>query len=298
MRYLICVLLFATPVYAQSKLNSHSGSVLVGETKVSTWPLKTSFGLLQIPTEEVRGIEFGIHYDDGVKDAIVKAVKALSSPVYKERELAQKDLVRFGKYAVPFLSQKSDDMEVVGRMKLILDTIVLSNSAADKYKTYDVIRTSEGDHRGMILLDEVEISHPDYGSAKVKLSAMSSMLTNLTRLSSFEIKTSTEWKDSGIHYEWGNKLTIRAEGRVELWPQAPGQYVATSADGLVGTAGRGGNHFAGQLVVKIGEAGSPMSLHAFNTTPQQRAGTLMFLIIPNPWNTPSEGFYNVTVKGD
>jgi hypothetical protein len=90
------------------------------------------------------------------------------------------------------------------------------------------------------------------------------------------------------------QFRIHATGQVDLWPQTPGQYVA-SPKGFQ-TVGKGGQFQAAALIAKVGEHGK-----AFNVGEQYQGsaaeeGRLYLLIVPSPWNNASTGRYSVRIQ--
>src|SRR5260370_1421061 len=61
----------------------------------------TRFGKLTVPWAEVRRIEFGLRYPDGVLNKIETAITQLGGPDFKTREAAQAELLRQGELAFP-----------------------------------------------------------------------------------------------------------------------------------------------------------------------------------------------------
>lgn len=304
MRYVLMLLLFAVPVSAQSaKVTLHSGSILAGSVSVETWPLQTKWGLLKIPMNEVYGIEVGLHYDGDMKTQIKKHIASLDNDVYTSREISTKALFKFGKYAVPFLNQKMPmtadirlSPEREKRSLQVLEKILEADLLASQYKSYDTIRTKDGDLRGEILLSELEVTHPDFSTVKVKLSAIMKLQSNFTE-SMTEVKTDAGWIDTGIHLDWGMTVKLKAEGQIDLWPMTPSQYI-TGPEGHPNTVGRGSLGKAGMLIAKVGEFGETIQVGASATVRSNRAGHLYLMIVQNPWNGNSSGSYQVQIKGD
>src|SRR5205823_1174530 len=69
--------------------------------------VQTKYGKLQIPLSEVRRVEFGLHVPPEMNQQITQSIKRLASEVYKERDVATKELVQVGHFAFPSLQKAS-----------------------------------------------------------------------------------------------------------------------------------------------------------------------------------------------
>jgi hypothetical protein len=275
----------------------NGGTIILGNVKTTTLPVKTKYGVLQVPFDEITSMKIGIHYEEGQREAIQKAVKSLSSDVYKERAAATKDLVRFGHHALSYLPLKSSDTEQLRRAEDVQNKILEINPVV--VPSYDIIRTQEMEIKGEILMDflEVTATHKELGLLKPKM-------TNITQI--FVLKmgsgnitvdaaacTGGKYIDTGITLEATMRLSITAKGSVDLWPQGMGQYVTTPKG--YNTAGKGGQFMAGALVAKIGNSDPFFIGENFNSI-AGKSGNLKLYIVESPWNAPSSGTYQVTIR--
>ena len=100
----------------------------------------------------------------------------------------------------------------------------------------------------------------------------------------------TQWLDTGIVVDPGMRLVISGDGQVDLWPQGPGQYVATPKG--YNTAGKGGTFMAGSLVGRVGENGRVFPIgDRYEGTPHnvgQHAVMLLAEQLGQPWSTEGE----------
>lgn len=297
MRALLVLLLLASPLYGQTilKVQLHSGAVVVGQASILEWPLKTKYGVLKIPTSDVRYIKVGLHYDGSLKDDIHKAVKNLSSDVYKIRDDASKALVLWSKYTLPLLPKTGANSEAAVRIDQIRQKIAESDADADKFDGFDTVRTLDFEVQGDLEMTTLTVTSDDFDTpVKIKLSRIAKI--NLVRPldESVSVPANGKWLDIG-YIEAGTKLRLQAAGQVDLWPQGPGQYVANPKG--YNTTGKGGQFMAGALIMRIGEAPSTFVGESATVTINQ-SGNLQLFIVESPWNSPSIGSYKVSIKGE
>src|SRR5262245_1927840 len=65
----------------------------------------TRFGKLSVPVRDLRSIEFGLRYPDGVQQKIQDAIGLLNNPDFKKREAAQAELIGYRELAYPLVAQ-------------------------------------------------------------------------------------------------------------------------------------------------------------------------------------------------
>ena len=82
----------------------------------------TLYGKLAVPVKDVRAIEFGLHFPEGVEEKISAAVKGLGSSDYRTRELAGKALIDLAPYSYPAVldASRTKDVEITNRAKDIV----------------------------------------------------------------------------------------------------------------------------------------------------------------------------------
>src|ERR1051325_6875233 len=90
------------------------GSIVRMTLLQDTLDVQTKYGKLTIPVQEVRRVEFGLHVTPEMNRQITQSIKRLASDVYKERDVASKDLIQVGHFAFPLLQRasRSSDQEV------------------------------------------------------------------------------------------------------------------------------------------------------------------------------------------
>jgi hypothetical protein len=266
--------------------------------------VQTKYGKLLIPFSEVRRVEFGLHVPPDVHTQINQSIKRLASDVFKERDVASKDLIQAGHFAYPMLQKasKSGDSEVAYRavsvIKLISERV---SPELLRLRDEDVIHTAEFTVIGRIATQSLKAHSPHFGEVALKLSELRTvhmkhhggkmeLIVDASKYGS----ALDQWCDSGILVDAGQRLVVSSDGQVDLWPQGPGQY--TAAPKGYNTAGKGGQFMAGALIGRIGEAGKLFFIGDRYDGTVNEEGRLFLQIVPSPWNNASTGQYRVRVQ--
>src|SRR5262245_2154547 len=190
--------------------------------------VQTKYGKLNIPLNEVRRIEFGLHVTPEMNQQITQSIKRLASDVYKERDGASKELVQVGHFAFPSLQKasRSSDMEVAYRAAGLIKQISERTSPELlKLREEDVIHTAEFPITGKILSQSIKAHSPHFGEVALKLSELRTMhvrqqggKAELIVDSAKHGSALDQWCDSGVTVDAGQRLVIASEGQVDLWP--------------------------------------------------------------------------------
>jgi hypothetical protein len=268
--------------------------------------VQTKYGKLTIPLQEVRRVEFGLHVPPDMNQQINQSIKRLASDVYKERDLASKDLVQVGHFAFPSLQRasRSSDQEVAYRAVSVIKQIS-ERVSPDllKLRDEDVISTAEFTVIGKITSQTIKANSPHFGDVSLKLSELRTMhmrqhggKLDLIVDAAKHGSSLDQWCDTGITVDAGQRIQVTSDGSVDLWPQGPGQYLAAPKG--YNTAGKGGQFMAGALVGRIGENGKAFYLGDRYEGSAGEEGRLFVLIVPSPWNNASAGQYRVRIQTD
>jgi hypothetical protein len=264
----------------------------------------TKYGKLTVPFREIRRIDFGLHLPDGVGDHIDLSIKQLGSETYKERDGAVKHLVHYGPLAYPFVERatRHPDPEVSQRASGVIKRIAETTAPENlRIKEHDYIQTVEFPVIGRILHPVIKARSTHFGELSLKLSDVRTLFMR-TATGAGELvvdaakygSASEQWMDSGILVDPSQRLVIVSEGQIDLWPQAPGQYM-TGPKGY-SMAGKGGNFMAGALIARVGEHGKAFLVgERYEGTPSEE-GKLYLQIVPSPWNNASAGAFRVRIS--
>src|SRR5262249_12121245 len=226
--------------------------------------IPTRFGKLTVPWTEVRRIEFGLRYPDGVLNKIETAVAQLGSPDFKTREAAQAELLRHGELAYPHVlkAAREGTPETMKRARAIAEQMREKIPEEKLHiKPYDTVQTGDFPIVGRIDALVFKARSPVFGDATVKLAELRSLRSLFT---AGDVDLTLDAAHYGLaHENWleteielsGQSLEIRADGKVDLYPMGGerGFYVATPDGARPG--GRPTLFPSGALLGKVGKEG-------------------------------------------
>lgn len=279
------------------------GSVVRMNVLQETIEVLTKYGKLTIPTDDIRRVDMGVHFPEGMEKQIESAILNLASEAFKQREDASKDLLQLGHWAYPALQRASNspELEVAKRAQsLLLRIAEKTPPEVLKMRADDLVQTRDFPVVGKIASPTIKAFSPLFGEQLLKLSDVRSLQLRGQRgdaeitVDSAKFGSSLDqWYDTGIAVDAQLRLTITSEGNVDLWPQTAGQYIAQPRG--FNTPGKGGAFLAGALVGRIGESGRVFMIGERYEGNASEEGRLFLQIIPSPWNNASSGTYRVRV---
>lgn len=275
--------------------------------------VQTEFGKLSIAPRDIRSIDFGVHLPDGAEGRIQDALKQLASTSYRLRDAAVRDLAALGALAYPTLHRaaKSSEPEVAQRALAALKIIERKVPAKQlRLREEDVIRTSKFTIVGRVVTAGIKAYSEYFGDLMLRPHQLHAIRwlegagdTEVVIEASKHGSAHNQWLDAGILVDPQLELLITASGMVDLWPQGPGQYMA-SPSGMAGgrpqpvAVAAGGTPVAppGVLVGRIGEDGPAFVIADRYAGRPARPGKLYLHIGPSPWNNASSGSYRVKIS--
>jgi len=294
-----CILMFAfsSVVSAQTyaRVNLSGGVSLAGQIKNDTVPVKTKYGVLQVPIGDIYSISFGLHYEDGQKEVIESLIKQLDNPSFKLRDEATKSLIQHGQHVIPFLRTLPSNAEANKRMEAIESEI--RSKTKNFLLEYDTIQTRFMEIKGEIQLSTFELSchHKELGTIKPKLVNIQSLFVR-SSFQTIDLEVRDDWLMTTFYVAEGSTVNIAATGLIDLHPASGGQYTS-SPKGYGSTTGKGGRWIAGSLMGRIGNGEEFYIGESFSAT-SSKSGTLYLRIIDNPWNSPNVGRYTINIKNE
>jgi hypothetical protein len=306
------------------------GSVVRMTLGASEVVVQTKFGKMTVPLADVKKIEMGFRYPDGMEAKVRGALDDLGSTDFRTREAAQKALVGCGEYAVPLVKAgtQSSVPEVAARCVTILKAITAtlpddqSEPAMD-----DVITTDEMVIRGKITSDSFAAKTRYFGDTRVKLVDVRELRPACGRfVGTFSLDAGKHaavgWKtffDTGLEVEKGQPLEVTATGKIDLYPQTPGKFTSGPTGGgtqvpgpgqrLVEFEGRGGGlgmpggsgyaqtlYPSGAVYGRIGASGTLFKIGDKLTLPKAGDSGRLYLVIAPSQYGASKGEYEVKVN--
>jgi hypothetical protein len=275
--------------------------------------VSTRYGKLTIPTAEIRRLEFGFRYPDGLEAKIDKAIGELGANEFRDREAAEQFLADSGHYALPNLRRalRSENPEVVRRANSIIKLVEGKlGSEKTEMRDYDTIETLEFTLKGRIENSVLKVRTKFFGEATIKLADIRTFRAlGAAALGEFALdaalyakQNQTNWLETSVEVASGQQLEITASGQIDTWPQAPGQYMVGPA-GVVGALGGqpqgfGGVArvgFPGQVIARVGANGTPFVVGASFKGKVTESGRLYLRIAPSQWGNDSSGNYKIKV---
>lgn len=284
---------------ADVDLKLKDGSFLRGSIRGDTvFTMRTKYGSLQVPVDEVISIDFATRTTQANSDAIEQAIARLGSEQHTERERASKLLLGYGFTAARALLRHKDspDAEIAGRVKALLQRY--SDEQLGKIREQDVLRTSQFAIAGDLVSTEMVILSESLGELKLAHHFLASAVFYAKHHSlSLELNAHTDgWVDTGVFLPEGSMSRVLASGAVDLWPQTPGMHMASPV-GCPGVCGKNQSPFpAGSLLGRIGGDGKEFLVGADFTHLAEGEGQLFLRIVGSPWNNASIGVYRVNIQ--
>jgi hypothetical protein len=298
-------------------LNGSTLRLIVQSEKLD---IATSYGKLSVPIKDVRAIEFGLHFPEGMEGKIEAAVKGLGSGDYRTREKAGAELIELGPYSYPAIieASRASAPEISQRAKELAKKMQAAHPKKDlKVTVDDKIVTKAFTIVGRIQTSELEAKSEYFGKLKPTLATMRNLRSvgggsqdMDFAMDSSKYANQGQWMDTGYHVDGRSAIVITAKGFIDVWPQQGGQYLS-GPNGFqamqrgggfpVGGLGRkigmvNQQQHCGMLLGKIGDDGEIFIVgERYEGTPETE-GKLMLHIGPSQWNCASAGNYDVKVS--
>ncbi len=306
-------------------LDGSNVKVVVLEPAVA---VATKYGKLTVPLADLRRVEVGFRYPDGVEAKLTAAIERLAAPAYLDREEAAKEIREWKLYAGPALKRAAtdDDAERRTRAAALLQA-VRREVPAERVdaKDFDTVETADFTVRGRLDAALVKVRTRQFGEAVVKLAEVRQFRAVSAAAPAGEIALDaathsksnwSAWLDTEVEVTAGVPLEITASGTIDQWPQEPGRYVSGPAGNGNAAPNQQGNVrvfllnqplqnrgmpqvvLSGALIGRVGPAGQPFVIGASLNQPRSaEAGRLFLQIAPSHWgNDNATGVYRVKVK--
>jgi hypothetical protein len=289
----------------------HDGSVVKMKLLDDVIEVVTRYGSLNVTTAEIRRIEVGLRFPDGMVKRIEAAVADLSKDDFQTREGASAELLSLREYAYPAVQRliKSADLETAQRAQTLLKTMRQKLPEAHlRIKGHDIVETIDFAIAGQIKPSALKARTAYFGDIDLKLAEVRAIRWQTTSRPETEVSVDAA-KYGSQHEQWlatefeANaevSFAVTASGTVDLWPVqgGVGQWTA----GPNGQANWGGGmpgrmqFSGGALLGKIGENGKPFLIGEKYSGKPSSEGKLFLRIAPSPWGNESSGEYKVKIR--
>lgn len=290
------------------------GSQLGGKLGAKEIEVETSFGQLKIPVANIRSLTPGLGSHPKVTQDLTTLIEKLGSPVFGERESAQKSLLEMGPSVRLQLERFSNDADTERktRVKALLeefdqieaDAAEEEATGAHKMIERDTVETTDFTVVGRILQQDFEIISK-YGSINAKLSDIRRIERGIAEKEELQKVVTVDGnaiihrglKDTGIRIERGDRITITAEGNLQMTPW--GNQAVSTPEGAQNYGWYVANKIAGgALVGKVGKTGQVFKIGSKYSGAAESAGTLQLAIAMQGdyANQHFPGEYKVRIK--
>lgn len=323
---LIIALLFSNWCFAQSKteftLTLKDGNIVTGATKVSKVVLKTSYGQLDVPIQNVTSIELGIHPDNTQKTNITNLAKQLLNSNEEMRSKAYTALTDLSQGAIPVLEEviSTGTYEPSNfsdfTLSNALNELKATHGISSSYKTNDVVMIDyEYNMGGIYEFANIELK-TEYGTLTIprdKIQKIDVMFfdSNSSGSQTYKLMGSTHissninggWLKTGIMVKPGQTINITATGEVTLASLSGSKYKPdgsvknTVSENYTDSYNSSSTYPSyGNVVFKIGEIGASTKAGASYHAKATQSGMLFISIHETVFNASNSGFYTVNVS--
>lgn len=313
------------------KLNLRDGNTVSGTTTMSDVVLKTSYGQLTVPIQNVNTIVVGIGRDKMISDKAQSYLKVLNSSASDDmKKAAYSDLVKLGVKAIAAITdfqadpKNSSEVEITGEYTIDNALMELKNSfnIDDISRINDVV-TIDGEYTMGGSYDFMKMDvKTEYGNLSIPKEKIKNMDITYSEPSSgneivLKLQASKHisgnqnggWLKTGISLKQGQKFSITSSGEVTLASlsnqkyKPDGSYTATNGTTYPATNNTdeysSGTSYPvyGQVVYKIGETAYDVLKAGakFNGT-AKTSGVLLISIYETVYNASNTGSYIVKIS--
>lgn len=306
-------------------LTLRDGSIVTGTSTITKVDLTTDYGKLEIPIKNVTSIEVGIKANAAQKDKINKLLDQLSNSNEEMRNSAYAELNELGIEAIPVISHyvysdKYDPARYSGNSpEALLADLTSKFGLGSDFSEKDIVAIDfQYTMGGDFPFEKIDLK-TEYGNLSIpknKIKRIEIMYSEegtgaermyrLIASKHISGNTSGGWLHTGITVKNGQKIEISASGEITLASLSNQKYKPSGAAVNAGTGvadnyddyGYGNYNYPayGNVVYKIGEAGTLMKAgDKFNGT-ATGTGVLYISIYETVYNAANTGSYNVKVS--
>ncbi len=285
-------------------------SKITGAPKFETLEIRTLYGALSIPRDQILKIRFARRIAPELKNRIDGLIADLGNEDFDRREEATKGLSDIALPALEALraAAKSTNEEVKNRATGLIEELARKFPAEGATSeelvpslsgTDDEILTTRMTVKGVIPIEDLLIESR-YGELKVLIADLSAVVFRVSGPENLKIEIAPtyqppgSWLDTKFDVERGQKLRIEASGAIGVR-----NYGISS--GPDGNRDWGGTTFQNfpmlSLIGKIGKRGPPFLIGSTFNGKAKTTGRLYMAVCPVPQNTGrANGNYKVTAK--
>ncbi|HZL71292.1 MAG TPA: hypothetical protein VFC86_02430 [Planctomycetota bacterium] len=289
------------------------GSILMGEILLDSLTVKTRYGELTVPVQDIRGLRPGFDSKPDFRVKIKSLVETLSDGALESRDAAEKKILGMGLRVRDEVRRYSKDAD--GERKVRLTRILTAfeeleadsedNSPVHVLQSEDEIITASFTMRGDVQPKKFNVK-TRYGKVTVELDHLRELIRRESgRVVEKRVEVTAanfcalEAKESGFAVERGERIVIRAEGSLTMTPW--GGNVTSSPDGCAqcGGSDQGAQIMSGTLMMRIGKNGKWIKVGSKANLRATASGNLQFGIAINAQYARGQSYpgeYTIKIK--
>ncbi|HKS17498.1 MAG TPA: hypothetical protein VJU16_09320 [Planctomycetota bacterium] len=289
------------------------GSVLMGEILLDSLTVKTRYGELTVPVQDIRGLRPGFDSKPDFRGKIKSLVETLGDGALESREAAEKKILGMGIRVRDELRRYSKDPDAERKARLARILAAFEELEADSedetplhvLQPEDELTSASFTMRGDIQPKKFNVK-TRYGKVTVELDHLRQLIRRESgRVAEKKVAITSanfcamEAKESGFAVEKGERIDIRADGSLTMTPWGGG--VTSSPDGCAqcGGSDQGPQIMSGTLMMRIGKNGKWTKVGSKANFRATASGTLQFGIAMNTQYMRGQqypGEYTIKIK--
>jgi hypothetical protein len=305
------------------RLHLGDGSVVAGKLVLDELVIDTEFGRLEVPVLKVRSFTPGLESMPELDQRVAALVEALGGADFKARDAAQKELIALGPPIRVELQRREAESNAERKQRIRDIVAKLSEIAEEQDESADpaartvwirgdTVETDEFTVVGKIVQQSFTLESK-YGTLSVRLTDIKNARRDLGIVEEQELRKSfavegqyiaqTQFKDSKIRVQRGDKISVTAEGKIVMSPWGSGSVTGPEGSSNYGTGSVGGQSFpGGTLVAKIGNNGKVFKVGSKVALTADADGPLLFgVVVHNSYARRGYSFpgqYDLKIKVD
>jgi hypothetical protein len=248
------------------KLNLMDESIITGKLSVKEIAVETQYGTLNIPVANIRSFTPGLQSHPGYAKQVNTLIQALGSSNFNEREKAQVQLMDKMPTIRGELEKYQNDADTERRNRVVAILTQYDEAAADEpagaspwlMQQKDVVETLDFTVVGKIVPQSFQLTS-QYGPLTIQLADIRKAQRDTNKKEDLRQTISVDASNfayknplnTNIRLERGDKLTITAEGTLQMQPW--GNNASTTPEGNQQYGWFLGNQIAmGALIGRVG----------------------------------------------
>lgn len=303
------------PTTWRHRVKLTDGSLFVGRLAAGELTIETAYGSLEVPTRDIVGLQPGLDHRPALRKRIQRLIRDLAAAEYKVRQKAMDRLIRMGPAVRPFVAAHADDQDaerkqlvakILEQFDRMGDDPVGGDENVEPLIAEDRLATED-----FTIVGQLQVSELTVGTDYAELTLPMARIERVERFDPTEPKAVTErltvageykasinHKRTGIRLRRGDRVSIRADGQINMTPW--GSNAVSGPDGMPNYGTYTNNIHQGALVGRVGGSGQVFKVGSKHTFTAEKAGELELAIGINHSyaNRNFPGNYEVIIRVD